>query len=148
MQGRRDGDLRGPGRRGSEEPEGLDEDRRRPADPRVDAQIRPREVDVARAAVERHRQRAALAGQAPQPPGEEVHVPRLPPQLAVGDALEPDLLLEAHRLANGRVLGRGQRGRVDAPFLALPPPRLEGGRPEQAAHVVGPEGRTRRGHDR
>ena len=117
------------------------------SDPRVDPEVRPGEVHVADRAVERHRQRAALAGQAAQA-GEEVHVPRLPPQLAVGDPLEPDRLLEPYRLADRLVLGGGQRGRVDASVLVVPPPRLEGRRPEQAAHVVGPERRARRGHDR
>jgi hypothetical protein len=117
------------------------------AHPRVDPEIRAGEVHVARSPVERHRQRAALAGQAAQA-GEEVHVPRLPPELAVGDPLEPGRLLEPHRLAHRLVLRGGQRGRVDAPVLVIPPPRLEGGRPEQAAHVVGPERRARRGHGR
>jgi hypothetical protein len=97
--------------------------------------------------VEGHRQGAALAGQATQA-GEKVHVPRLPPQLAVGDALEADHFLKMHHLANGRVLGRGERDRVDAPLLVLAAPRLEIGRPEQAAHVVGAERRAGCGHDR
>ena len=36
----------------------------------------------------------------PADPVEKIHVPRAAPELAVGDALEPDLLLHAHRLAD------------------------------------------------
>ena len=66
-------------------------------------------------------------------------MPRAAPELAVGDALEPDLLLHPHEIAD--------RGILDPPqFLGRDPPRLMFGprpqqlrRPQQAAHVVGAE---------
>jgi len=75
-------------------------------------------------------------------------VPGLPPLLAVGDALETGALLDPHRLADRLVLRGGEGRRVDAPGLTLPAPGLERGGAEQAADVVGPEGRARRDHAR
>src|SRR5713226_2708385 len=61
------------------------EDRRRAPDTRGDAQVGPREVHVAGAAVEGHRELLALTREAAQP-GQEIHVPGLAAHLAVGDA--------------------------------------------------------------
>ena len=90
--------------------------------------------------MEGHRELPALAGEAAQP-REEIHVPGPAAHLAVGDALEPDRFLQPHRLADRRILGGGQvRGGRPA-CVRLEAQRLERGRPQQAAHVVGAEGR-------
>ena len=112
---------------------------------RVDAQIRPREIHVAGPAVEGHRQPPALAAE-PAQAGEEVHVPGPAAHLAIGDAEEPGRFLEPHRLADGLVLRGGQGGRARLPLVRLEAQRLEGGRPQQAADVIGAEGRARRPH--
>jgi len=144
---RRDRELGGAGRDRLQEPERVHEDRRGPAHARGDCEIGPREVHVARAPVEGHRQLAPLAGE-PAEPGEEVHVPGLAAHLAVGDALEPGLLLQTDRVANRRVLGGAERGRAAPTLLALEAQGLQRGRAQQAAHVVGAERRTRRRHRR
>ncbi len=145
--GRRQRDLGGAAGGRAQEAERVDEDRRGPAHPSLDAQVGTGEGDVAPPAVEGHRQRAALAGE-PAQAGEEVHVPRLPPLLAIGDALESGALLDAHRLADRLVLRGGQGRPVDAPRRVLQAPCLERGRAQQAAHVVGAERRSGRAHAR
>jgi hypothetical protein len=88
--------------------------------------------------VERHRKLPALAHE-PAQPGEEVHVPGLAAHLAVGDAQEADVFLLAHRLPDRRILGGGQLGRARPARVPLETQRLERGRPQQAAHVIGAE---------
>jgi hypothetical protein len=72
---------------------------------------------------------------------DEVHVPRRPAELTVGGRLQAHLLLHPDRLDDLLILHRPEFGggdRADREILA----RLEQPlRPQQAAHVVGPERR-------
>src|SRR5256712_3796882 len=109
--------------------------RSRPRHPAGDREVGPGEVDVAALAVERDGNRLALARPAAELE-QEVHVPRLAAVLAVGDALQPDLFLELHDLADGGVLGHPQPVRADASDLLLEPQRLERGGTQEAGCAV------------
>src|SRR5262249_5698900 len=102
-----------------------------------------REVDLARPAVKADRDRLPLA-RPPGEPEEEVHVPGLPAQLAVGDAAQTRRLLERNDLSNGGILGGAERRLGGPAGLPLAPERLERGRAEEASDVIGPERRPRR----
>jgi hypothetical protein len=143
---RRDRELGGARGDTLQEPERIDEYRRRSRHPRIDLQVGPREVHVTRPSVERHGPPPPLAGQTTET-GEKVHVPRPTSHLAVGDTLQAGGFLQAHRLADRRILCRGEGGSVRAPFLRLEAQRLQGRGPQQAADVVGAEGRARGGPD-
>ena len=72
---------------------------------------------------------------------DEVHVPGLAAELAVGGRLQAHVLLHGHDLADGLVLGRLERVVVDRArgvVVACLEQRL---RPQQAAYVVRPERR-------
>jgi hypothetical protein len=71
----------------------------------------------------------------------------LPPELTVGDRLEPERLLQRHHLADGVVFGFGKRRLVDL-FLAVTGTGIHQAlRPAQAADVICPERRVvRRRH--
>src|SRR4051794_33401488 len=73
---------------------------------------------------------------------DEVHVPRGAAELAVGGRPEPHLLLHAHDLADGVVLGGPQRVGVDRAGGEVLARLQQRGRPEQAAHMVGAVGRS------
>ena len=71
---------------------------------------------------------------------DEVHVPRRTAELAVGGALQPDLVLHRDRPADRVVLGGGKRRCADPPRGVLLARRGECRRAQQAADMVGAEG--------
>src|SRR5581483_1179857 len=75
---------------------------------------------------------------------DEVDVPPVAAELAVGDRLQPDRLLERDRLADALVLDRAQRGRVDLALLRLCARGMELLRAQQAADMIRPKRRLRR----
>src|SRR3989304_4399560 len=77
---------------------------------------------------------------------EEVHVPGLPAHLAVGDPLKTRVLLELHAVADRGVLGGAELGGAHLAGLPLEAERLERGRAQQAANVIGAERRARISH--
>ncbi len=106
---RRDGQLRRhPLRRHRlEVVEGTGEDRLLDAHRRVDHEAGRGEVEVARGVVEVDLD--LLVGPADALDlVDEVHVPRRTAELAVGDRLEPGILLQAYDVRDRGVLGRGQ----------------------------------------
>ena len=68
---------------------------------------------------------------------EKVHVPGSTPMLAVGDALQPDVLLHFDHFADGLILEVAQFGGRDAAGLMLFTRLQEFFRAQQASHVVG-----------
>src|SRR5690606_18882268 len=62
--------------------------------------------------------------------------------LAVGHGLQAAVLLNLHDVANALVLDGAQRGAVDTFLREVLAGLLEGGGAQQAAHVVGAEGRV------
>ena len=97
------------------------------------------EADLAAVVAAEARGEAALADRHAIEPLEEVDVEEGAAELAVGDALEPDLLLLAHRLGDALVLDRAQLVRAGSRPRA-PRARLEQPLgPQQAADVVGAE---------
>ena len=74
---------------------------------------------------------------------DEVHVPGGSPELAVRHGTETDILLQAHRVADGLVLDRAQFGRVDPSLREVVARGEQVRRAEQAADVVGAERRCR-----
>lgn len=79
----------------------------------------------------------------PAEPVDEVHVPGRAAELPVGGRPEPGLALHPDHVADGGVLRRGERGRVDAALGAAVPGREQLGRTQQAADMVGAERRGR-----
>src|SRR6266567_897840 len=101
--------------------------------------MRRRELDLVAAIV------AELeGGRAHRDPVEARHEP-LPigaaPKLAVGNDLEPDLLLHAHRVADCRVLNAPERLIVDRARLVLLESTANRGRAQQTADMIGAERR-------
>ena len=74
---------------------------------------------------------------------DEVHVPRSTPEFPVGRALQPDVALHLHDLADRVILDRAQLlgGNLAGGELLAGCQQLL--RPQQAAHVVGAEGWNR-----
>ena len=125
-----------------QELERVAEDRLRDAELPVDVQRRGRELDVALLVVELDGDVAGFLRDAVELV-DEVHVPRLAAELAVGRGLQADLLLLAHDLADRVVFDRAQRRRVDATVREVVARLQELRRAEQAADVVGAERRLR-----
>ena len=73
-------------------------------------------------------------------------MPGLPAHLAVGDALEPDPFLQGDRVADGRVLGSAEGVGGGVSGLALEAQRLQRGRTQEAADMIGAERRPRVRH--
>jgi hypothetical protein len=67
---------------------------------------------------------------------DEVHVPGLAAQLAVGHRAQPDLTLHPDHLADGSVLGRRELGGGDAAGPEVRSRLQQPGRSQQAADVV------------
>ena len=63
-------------------------------------------------------------------------------ELAVGGRLQADLVLQADNVADGLVLDLAQGRIVDGAGGVLLARPVQGGGPQQAADVVGPERRT------
>ena len=110
------------------------------------AQAGRREIDVALVAVEVHGDvlldllhAADLV--------HEVHVPRRAAELAVGDALQADVLLHLHDGADRIVLDCLQLRGADATLLVLLACAQQLLRPQQAADVIGAKRRLRELHD-
>ena len=84
----------------------------------------------------------------PADPVKKIHMPRAAAELAIGDALEPDLLLHPHDIADRRILDPPQlRGR-NPPRLMLPPRPQQLRRPQQTPDMIGAKRwRIRIGHD-
>jgi hypothetical protein len=72
---------------------------------------------------------------------DEIHVPRGATELAVGGRLQPDLLLLAHDVADRRVLDPAELIGVDPPLGEVLARLEQLGRSQEAADVVGAEGR-------
>ena len=70
---------------------------------------------------------------------DEVHVPGRAAELAVGDVLQADVLLQRDDVADRRVLDRAQLVVVDAAGRVVLAGLEQLGRAQQAADVVGPE---------
>jgi hypothetical protein len=79
-------------------------------------------------------------------PLEEVEVPPRAAELTVGRALQADILLLADDRCDLAVLDRLERVRRDPALLMLRARFLEGGGPQQAADMIGAEGRRGAGH--
>ena len=71
---------------------------------------------------------------------EEVDVEEGAPVFAVGDALEPGVLLQPHRLADALVLHPAQLFGLYLAILAPLPRRQQPLGAQQAAHMIGPVG--------
>src|SRR5262249_61833117 len=69
---------------------------------------------------------------------QEVDVPPVAPELAVGDGLKPDRLLQRTAAGNGLVPAAPQRAAIDPPAPPPPPAVLCSARPRQHPTVVGP----------
>src|SRR5262249_11880818 len=105
-----------------------------------EAEIGAGEEPVSLATVEGDGQRLAFAGETGEL-HQEIHVPGLAPHLTVGDPLQPGFLLELDAVSYRRILGRRELGDGRPARLFLQPERLEGCRTQEAAHVIGTEGR-------
>ncbi len=77
---------------------------------------------------------------------DEVHVPRLAAELAVGRGPQADALLHADDIRDGGVLDRAELGRRDQPGGVLLSRPVHLGGSQQAADVVGPERRRGTSH--
>src|SRR5260370_40495554 len=131
-----------------QEGERLGEDRPLERELAGDAQRRRGELDVALLVVELDREIVLHLGDAADLV-EEIHVPGGAAVLAVGDALEADLLLHLHRLGHGVVLDPAHRRARKAARLVLLARLQQFLGPQQAADMVGAEGRRgarRHGH--
>jgi hypothetical protein len=121
-----------------EKREGVAEDRLGDADLAADVRERGHELDVALLVVERDLD-LVVGGRDPVERIDEVHVPGAPPELAVGDPPQADLLLHADGVRDGTVLDRAQLLAGDpAGGRVLPRPE-QLWRAEQAADMVGAE---------
>src|SRR5437764_8482811 len=78
---------------------------------------------------------------------EEVVIPEGAAELAVGDGLEPDLLLTLDDLGDLVILDRRELIGADLATLMLRPRLLQGGGPQQASDVIGAERRRGARHD-
>src|SRR6478609_2915744 len=67
----------------------------------------------------------------------EIAMPGMAIVLAVGDELEPQLLLHAHDVADRGLLDAPELGRRDRPFLRLLPRLDQSVRADEAADMVG-----------
>ncbi len=112
-----------------------------------DAQRRRIELDVALVVVEldiesilRPRYTAHLV--------QEIHVPGAAAKFTVGDSFQPDVLLQAHDLANGRILCLAQLFRRDSAAAACLARLLQSLRTQQTADVIGAERGFRSLHGR
>ena len=72
-------------------------------------------------------------------PEKKILVPKAAPELAVGNALKPDFLLQTHDVAHGRVLYAAEFGVVDFAFPMRLPRLQQVLRTQQASDVVGAE---------
>ena len=138
---RRDGDLRRRARDRSEVTEIVDEDRLRPRELAGDL---PATAGSARASPSAEWKRTVILDGISctfAKLQQEVAVPGAAIVLAVGDELEPDVLLHRDHVADRRLLDALELGVGRSPFsasLARLDQRL---RPDQAAHMVGAERR-------
>ena len=99
------------------------------------------EIDLALGAVKVRRQAAASLDAFQLL--EEIDVKVSPPELAVGDALEPDVFLQADDIGDRRVFDGAQRCLADLSSPAALARFEELRRPQEAADVVGAERRLR-----
>ena len=76
---------------------------------------------------------------------EEVGVPHGAAKLAVGDGLQPRRLLQRDDVADASILLRPQLRAAHLAARDFGARVLEVGRPQQAAHVIGAERRSRHG---
>ena len=79
----------------------------------------------------------------PADPVKKIHMPRAAAELAIGDALEPDLPLHPHDIANRRILDPPQLRRRNPPRLMLPPRPQQLRRPQQTPDMIGAKRRPR-----
>jgi hypothetical protein len=121
----------------AQEREVIAEDRLRQPDAGLDVQRRWRELERSLGVAELHVQRVVDDLRDPVEPVDEVHVPGRAAQLAVGGRAQADVLLHAHDVTDGSVLGRAQLAVVDAPRRMVLTDAQQRGRPQEAADVVG-----------
>ena len=114
-------------------------------EPAFDLEPRGREIHIALVAVKVHGDVLLDLAHAADLV-EEIHVPGRAAELAVGDALQAQLFLQLHDVANGDVFGLAQIGGAQAPCLVFRARAREFRRPQQAAHMIGAEWRLCQWH--
>jgi hypothetical protein len=128
-------------RRLGEKAEGVAEDGRGEADAVVDVHGRRREFDRALLVAEAHVERLVQhLGHAVELE-DEVHVPRRAAELPIRDGAQAGVLLQPHDVTDGVVLDAAQLVRVHLAGREALPCLQQLGRAQEAADVVGAEGR-------